>query len=269
KMKDEFKITGTNFPGTYKKDKTLGFGAGGEVFRFLDKDNHSIAIKEIHIPKDRALSSLESEAGKEAKFMEKIHGFGEVIVEDNHIYIAMPELIGEKMNTFVSKATSDAELLNMAIQFCKSLEELHKKNLTHGDLMYGTDNFLINKDMQVLFLDFSKMREHKENALDQQMYIDRDIKSFVDSKIIPALKSKSSSTLTEMLSSYSEELIMEKNLQVSDVIQAFTQMRSSVLEQESISTNSSYSSFSIFKPVDPPSSDNALQQTDKNDRKPF
>jgi RIO-like serine/threonine protein kinase len=231
-MKDEIKIIGSKFPGVYKREKELGSGAEGVIYRYVDQDNHAIAVKKL---RNESFSKLKDEASKQAKFMEKIYHFGEVIiVEDKHVFIAMPEIVGEPLCAVVGRAKSDKELLDMAIQFCKGLEKLHDQSITQGDLLYGDNNFLIGSDFTVFFLDFSRSIEHETDSVDKQKCIDRDIKDFVCFKIITQLKIKASTVLKPMLEEFSSYLIKQKDIKISEVKELFLKTRLSILEKESI-----------------------------------
>jgi serine/threonine protein kinase len=210
-------ITYPEYAGTYKRDKLLGAGGFGEVYQYVDDNQHIIAVKNLKI-KDSFENTLQ-EAEHESKYIQRIHGYSEVIADKDSMCIVMPKLKGKSMEEVVDEAKSDLDYLKIAKKSAQQLADLHNKGIIHSDLLDGPNNYLITSNLEFLWLDFGSAREVNE---DNQEFMDRDIRGIVG-LVIYLIQNKLSPTLKAEVQKIDEKL-MENNINLSEIIATFEKL---------------------------------------------
>ncbi len=144
--------------GPYEILAPLGVGGMGEVYRARDKKlDRDVAVKVLpeSFAKDPdALARFEREAKAVAALSHpnilSIHDFGS---DGGRAYAVMELLEGETLRSKIeSRAISQKQAVEWALQIARGLSAAHGKGLVHRDLK--PDNVFVTKDGHVKILDF-------------------------------------------------------------------------------------------------------------------
>jgi serine/threonine protein kinase len=154
--------------GKYELDKLLGKGAVGEVWLARDTvQQMDVALKVLKnlegIVRDRGLSGkdiLLAEAKTQTRLGIKEHAVrifnADFIDEEKEsCFIAKEYVDGPNLREYVKNLERELtldEIVDISIQVCKGLEEIHGEGILHNDLK--PENILIGKDRIVKIDDF-------------------------------------------------------------------------------------------------------------------
>lgn len=175
---------GTVLNNKYIVGKVLGKGGFGITYLAFDRENGTrMVVKEFYPnaiicrESDNATARVSSkdkteqfENGKERFYQEAkmVHDFsgvpGMVEVYDffngnNTVYFTMEYLEGSDLNRYTKKnggKLPESEVLRILVEVCRSLREVHKKNVLHRDI--SPENIFICNDGSVKLIDFGAAR---------------------------------------------------------------------------------------------------------------
>ncbi len=151
---------------TYKIEEKLGEGGFGVVYKAVDEEGNSIALKLLKYTSPKLINS----AKRESIFLSEVNhpnivkhkGFySETNVEGikgSFPAIAMEYINGETLNV----AETDENFCNYVVQIMQGLKAAHDRGVLHRDIKPG--NILITSDGQIKITDFGVSKFTREEA---------------------------------------------------------------------------------------------------------
>jgi len=142
----------------YQNFRKIGRGGMGSVFEAHDTVlNKPVAIKLLSLQNwsDEQVVRFQREAQALAKLnhpnIARIYDFG---FDDNNAPYMVLELIdGIDLDEYLrTNPSTESEIIDIAMQVCKALEQAHEKGIVHRDLKPG--NILVQPDLQIKIVDF-------------------------------------------------------------------------------------------------------------------
>jgi serine/threonine protein kinase/dipeptidyl aminopeptidase/acylaminoacyl peptidase len=150
-------IAGTKL-GRYEIRSKIGEGGMGEVYRAQDTQlDRMVALKvlPVEIASDqqrlhRFLQEARAASKLKSANVAHIYEIGEV---GGHHFIAMEYVEGEPLGEQIKgRQLPAAEMIRIAVQIARALEEAHSKGITHRDIK--PQNIIVNSEGDVKVLDF-------------------------------------------------------------------------------------------------------------------
>lgn len=153
----------------YRIIEKLGEGGMGEVYKAEDtKLKRTVALKflksnvlTVEEEKTRFIHEAQAAASLSHQNICTIHEIDEV---DKNTFIAMEYIDGESLKEKIkSKQLNLDQILNIATQISKGLQEAHEKGLIHRDIKSA--NIMITSKSQVKIMDFGLAKFSEEKQL--------------------------------------------------------------------------------------------------------
>lgn len=149
----------SKFISHYRIIELIGSGGMGKVYKAVDV--HSSKIVAIKILNPELLKEQENKkrlinegmllSSIENKNIIKVFEFAET---DKEAFIAMEYLSGGTLQNYIEKnfPISNNEIIEIALQICYGLKEIHSKGIIHRDLK--STNIMFNEDNEIKIMDF-------------------------------------------------------------------------------------------------------------------
>lgn len=143
----------------YKILELLGSGGMGKVFKAIDiQTSKTVAVKILNpelLKEQENRKRLASEgmllSSIQNKNIVKIFEYGET---EKHSFIAMEYLSGGTLQDFIGSnfPISNERIIDVALQICNGLQEIHNKNIIHRDLK--SSNIMFDENGEIRIMDF-------------------------------------------------------------------------------------------------------------------
>jgi eukaryotic-like serine/threonine-protein kinase len=153
----------------YQVIKTLGHGAGGEVYLARDAfaPGRPVALKTLRVDEGQLVAALRREfqvlAALRHPQLAQVFDFGRIPAEEPGgpvTFMTREYLEGQPLTSAVDGA-SLRRVAELVIALCRALEPLHQSGLVHGDLK--PDNVIVDSG-QVRLIDFGLVRSEGESS---------------------------------------------------------------------------------------------------------
>lgn len=252
KTKGEILIpTGPN-AGVYVEKEMLGSSESGAVYLYENKTDSkkSFAVKQIY---NRALyespeaykeygESYETYLKKcftEQQLTQEMVGFCDSCVFNKEVYIIMPEVKNVvDFCELVRDAKEDNDKLAMAISALKAVDDMHKKNITHGDLSRNILASRTTKKIHIIDFGFPS-KQHDKRTPEMEEQIQEDKRAAIYYIFSSLINEFSSPKINEWVRRERDKMLDGKNpkylhaLRISDIVNSLKDLMINPKEETS------------------------------------